>query len=156
MSNSSPNVAWQCHQVPSCKRIHLSFAWNQHQSPLADDVKNNSLLLLQSTTHWKIFWCPLANLLMPTGCWRCPLANFTGFFETFSLTTTVNFIDIFPPLSVERRDTSLENIPELPPFRCRSFALFYSPIQLHESTLIFSVWATQCVIICGCRTEAIF
>ena len=121
MSDSSLNFAWQLHHVPSCKRIRLSFAWNQYPlstdkicsmptgwwcqktthccfccaencslflcwrlptgkkfdahwknfwCPLADDVKNNSLLLLLwwklftasllSTTHWQIFWCPLA------------------------------------------------------------------------------------------------
>ena len=166
MSDSSLNFTWKIHHVLSCKRIHMSFAWNQH--PLSTEK------ICWTLTGW---WCkkkltvafvvlktshccfvvdfPLDNLVMPNGCWICPLAAFVGFVETFSLTTTVNFTDIFPPLLAERRDNSLESILELPPFRCWSVTLVYSPIQLHESTIIFSLLAELCVIVCSCRTETI-
>ena len=151
MSDSSLNFSWQIHQVQSCKRIHMSFAWNQH--PLSTNKifwtptgwwcqkqLTVAFVVLRIVHYFFVVDCPLENLLMPTGCWRCPLASFAGFFKTFSLTTTVNFIDIFPPFLAERRDTSLESIPELPLFRCRSCTLVYSPFNCMRVPSYFHCW----------------
>jgi len=102
--------------------------------PLADDVEKQLIFALRcfKIAHcWICCWSPTgefvdAHLLMKmlTGC-------FTDVVETFSLTTTINFIDIFPPFLAERRDNLLQIIFELPPFRCRNVSLVYSPIQLH-------------------------
>ena len=123
MSDSSLNCAWQLHQVPSCKRIHLSFAWKQHHFS-TDKICSKptgwwcqkqltvAFAVLKIVHCFFAVDCPLEIFLMLTGCWRCPLVVedshwLLGFVDTFSLTTTINFIDIFPPLSIERRDTSL-------------------------------------------------
>ena len=88
------------------------------QRPLADDVKNNFLLHFCIENFSLLLCCRLPTgiffdshwlLKMPTGYESYPPTTFVGFVETFSLTTTVNFIDIFPPLPAERRDTSLES-----------------------------------------------
>ena len=90
MSDSSPNVAWQLHHVLSCKRIHLSFAWNHH--PLSTDKicwmptgwwcqkqLTVAFVVLKNSYYFFAVDFPLEDLLMPTGCWRCPLAAFVSF-----------------------------------------------------------------------------
>ena len=64
MTNSSLDVAWQFHHVPSHKRIQLSFAWKQHlvstdtiwwtpTSVFADDDHP----LADGDAHWLLRWC---------------------------------------------------------------------------------------------------
>ena len=132
--------------------------------PLAEDVEKTtqccfcydescSLLLWLSIAHWRICWC---SLLMTNAHWlmKMPTDYFADVVETFSLTTTCQFHwHSPPPLSAERRDNLLQNIFELPPFRCRRVSLSYSLIQLHESTIIDSLLAALCVNVVGCRTE---
>ena len=103
MSDSSLNVAWQLHHVPSHKRIQLSFVWKQHlvstdtiwwtptgvfandDHPLADDVEKqlNVAFAMMKAAHC-CFGCrsPTGEFAdahcwwqMPTGWWRCPLAD---------------------------------------------------------------------------------
>ena len=80
--------------------------------------KNNSMLLL---LWWKLLTAalaidrPLANLLMLTADDKCPLATSLMLTRLSVWQPLVNFIDIFPPLSAERRDNLLQNIFELPP-----------------------------------------
>lgn len=46
---------------------------------------------------------------------KIPNGFFVDVIENFSLTTTLNFIDIFPPLLDERKDNILQIISEPPP-----------------------------------------
>lgn len=134
--------------------------------PLADDVEKqlNVVFAIMKAAHC-CFGCraPTGEFAdahcwwqMPTGWWRCPLATSLMLTRLSVWQPLVNFIDICPPLSAERRDNLLQNIFELPPFRCRRVSLLYSLIQLHESTIIYSLLAALCVIVVGCRTETIF
>ena len=100
--------------------------------------------------HWHICWW-----WSPTSWWRCPLAASLMLSRLSVWQPLVDFIDIFPPLSAERRDNLLQNIFELPPFKCRRVSLLYSLVQLHESTIIDSLFAALSVIVVSCRTETI-
>ena len=102
MLDSSLNVAWQLHHLPSRKRIQLSFVWKQHpvstdtiwwtptgvfaddDRPLDEDVEKqlNVAFAMMKVAHC-CFGCrsPTSEFAdahcwwqMPTGCWRCPLA----------------------------------------------------------------------------------
>ena len=169
--------------MPSCKRIHLSFAWNQH--PLSTDK-----ICSKPTSRWcqkqltvafvalKTVHCffvveyPLENLLMPTGklvyahwqiCWWCPLAVEDAHwllllvFSRLSIWKPLSIsLKIFPLCQLKGETLLCKIFLSSPPFKCRSFTLVYSPVQQHESTIIYSQLAALCVIVCNCITEAIF
>ena len=94
MSDSSLNCAWQLHQVPSCKRIHLSFAWNQHLlssdkicwTPIGwwcQKQLSVAFVVLKTAHCFFAIDCPLENFLMPTGYWICRVWIFLEFIFQF-------------------------------------------------------------------------
>ena len=108
--------------------------------PLAEDVEKqlNVAFAMMKAAHC-CFGCrsPTGEFAdahcwwqMPTGWWRCPLATSLMLSRLSVWQPLVNFIDIFPPLSAERRDNLLQitlNSPLLgvgvfhwctPPFNC--------------------------------------
>ena len=120
-------------------------------------LKNNSLLLLLclKTAHgWLCYRSPTgefvdANSLMkmPTGCFVdvVRLGCFVDVFETFILTTTVNFIDISPPFSAKRRYNLLQIIYELPPSGVGVFHWCTPPSNCTRVPSSFLVFAAICV-----------
>lgn len=147
--DSSLNDAWQFYHVPSCKRIQLSFAWKQHpvsthtiwwtptrvfaddNCPLAEDVEKqlNVAFAMMKASHccfgcWSLtgeFVDAHCWWQMPTGWWICPLAASLMLSRLSVWQPLVNFIDIFPPLSAERRDNLLQIYLNSPPLGVGEF-----------------------------------
>ena len=125
MSDSSLNFAWKLHQVPSFKRIHLSFAWNQH--PFSTDkicskptgwwCKKQltvAFAVLKNVHCFFTIECPLSNFLMPTEMFfdahwllKMPAGFFCWFCRDFQSDNHRQFHWHFPPfVSLKERHFS--------------------------------------------------
>ena len=115
--------------------LKIAHYWICYQSPTREfvDVENFSLQLL---------------LLTPTGC-------FADVVETFSLTTTINFINISPPLSAKMRDNLLQIISKLPPSGVTVFHWCTLPFNCTRVPSSFLQLAVICASEFDCKTFTI-
>ena len=78
MFDSSLNIVLKLHHVPRCKRIQLSFSWNQH--PVSTEKIWWTPIGIFVCPLTKVDECPLANLLMMITHWMMTLKTTHCFF----------------------------------------------------------------------------
>ena len=120
------------------------------------NLKNNSLLMCLKTAHsWLSYWSPTGEFVDTHSLMKMPTGFFVDVVKTFSLTTTVNFIDIFPLCQLKGETIFFKLFLNSPPSYVGVFHFCTPPFNCTRVPSSFLMLAAICVSEVDCKTYTI-